>query len=170
MASEKEIVFRIKVLGTEEQTKAIVDARREVTSYESELKKLKKSTDGNVAAQKAAAERFVLLETRLKAAKNNYADLQANVQESNDGLRKNSGLVNGVTEAINNSVVGIQAQIARLKEQSGTLDISSKAFKDNQGEIQDLTNQLGVATGRFDEFGERTKKGSAETADNFADV
>lgn len=69
-----------------------------------------------------------------------------------------------------NSLKGLERQLDELNERVSTLDIGSEEFKKVQAEITKTRDKIGIASGAFDEFGDRVKKGNAETLDTFNDV
>lgn len=69
-----------------------------------------------------------------------------------------------------NNINALKQKFSDLQDELQTVDLGSDRFKDLQKEITKTRDQIGFAEGRFDEFGERIKKGNAETLDTFNDV
>lgn len=156
-------------------------------SLQREYKNTTIQIDANVRATNAADKSYEqllnatkLLEIELKTLPNAFDANNTRAKELQKQIDLNKTALLGFNAQIQdgrlnvgnygNTIDGLRQKYSVLQDKLKTLDLGSEEFKKTQSEITKTRDQLGLAEGRFDEFGERIKKGNAETLDTFNDV
>ena len=113
----------------------------------------------------------------LESLKNDFSNLQdvtKQVQTSlTDAFKKPGTALNTLVNQIKpvaGSLLDLQQRMARLKDEAANIDVASERFKELNREIVKTRDEIGIATGKFDEFGQRIKKGAGESIANVFEV
>lgn len=159
----------------------------QLRSLQREYKNTTTQLDNNVRATKAADGSYEelynttkLLEVQLKTLPNAFDKNNKEAQALTAQINLNKTALLGLNATIQdgrlnvgnygNTVNGLKKRYAELQERVAGLDIGSKEFKQAQTEIIKTRDALGLAQGKFDEFGESIKKGNAKILSTFTDV
>lgn len=78
-------------------------------------------------------------------------------------------LVNKI-KPVAGSLLALQDRLDQLKAKAENVDIASEEFRKLTVEIKKTRDEIGIATGKFDEFGKRIKKGAGESIQNVFEV
>lgn len=100
----KSLRYTIDIEGTIEETRAMGQLQAEVDNLTRSLQQLRKVERDQGALTRSQSEERARLNTQLKATKNAYRDLEAEILKNNDALRKNSGFVEGIKKGINETI------------------------------------------------------------------
>ena len=137
-----ERIVNVKI-RTDAQTKELTSYRQQILQTDKEVKKLRKTIREQGGATKAQAKQLALAETKLKAQKNAYRDLEATILKNNDALRKNSGFVAGVSKGVQDAALKIGAAIAAFQALTrvvgGALSVMGN-FEQAQANLNAVTN------------------------------
>lgn len=110
----------------------------------------------------------------LKGDMSNLGDVTKKTQQSLiDAFKKPGSAVGDLLNKIKpvaGSLLELHARLDQLKEKAQNVNIASEEFRKLKTEIKDTQNEIGITTGRFDEFGKRIKKGAGESIQSVFEV
>ena len=153
-----------RVIGfkIETDSRSLIGAKRAIIGTETELKKLRKATKGNIGAQKAAAAQTIKLETRLKGLRTQYTQAQRAALGLGKSLTLQQSINKGLTSSfktLGTTLAGVFAARAIIQGIGNTINI----FKDFEQAQADLASVLGKSRNEIQALTEDAKRLGAAT-------
>ncbi len=147
--AERVIGFRIEIKGTDAQVAALGKLQGQITTLTERQRRLNRIIKTVDQSTEQGRRRFDSLNkalasntTQLKATRNRFNDLQATVLKSNDALRKNSGFVEGIKQAMRELQDEESRLIVKSKQVEKQFGRNSTQFKRVSRQLNSVTNNI----------------------------
>ena len=144
--ADKTIAIKVKIEGTEAQTKSLSKFQTEIDKLTRQRKALNDAVKEGTKTEAEASEERAKLNLQIKANRNALRDVEAQILKENDALRKNSGFVEGIKIALKE----LQQEEGRLIKKQDALNKelkeATKEYGSNSKEVTKIKNEYNTVS------------------------